>query len=365
MNFGIDQVFCPNSENVRFAPDPNAKFDLFDRVVNVRPNHIVPFGLKGVVIAQLPDLKPSDQFDPIFSIIFDQEFEGAMKINCDSSRTYNLPASSLLNISFGRKRKSAQPNFGIMELNLPPVRSGLGMKETFLSQKHIEKMLTNNQPNYWEDMNRRNQKPAPIPAAAPPINSSHPTSRTHHKPKSTKPNPHQTKNVALLNLENIDRTPSSHTIFARGPSCFSKKFAFDRLKPPSLNQNGQPKSGPPPTNKSLKSNHSYRQSRFYCKLLEDYYQRTRSQAPVYLVKRRSKIPFVQVVVGNQSEPVFETPIKGNPDVNSLQNYAAKLLLEKLNIYNCCTAPNFLLEANSYNDLPFSLPTPPTEWLASP
>jgi len=35
-------------------PDPNASYELFDRVINIRDGYSVPLGLRGTVIGILP-----------------------------------------------------------------------------------------------------------------------------------------------------------------------------------------------------------------------------------------------------------------------------------------------------------------------
>lgn len=48
----------------------------------------------------------------LFSVVFDAEFSGGLSIRCNSNRSYRLPGSALINITYGRGRtnQSHQPN---------------------------------------------------------------------------------------------------------------------------------------------------------------------------------------------------------------------------------------------------------------
>jgi len=52
-------------------PDPDAKFELFDRVVNVRHGYTVPFGLRGTIIGVVT---AAQSRDIEYEIVFDEEF---------------------------------------------------------------------------------------------------------------------------------------------------------------------------------------------------------------------------------------------------------------------------------------------------
>ncbi|KAK9681238.1 Xrn1 helical domain [Popillia japonica] len=84
------------------VPDANSKFQLYDRVVNVRESYTVPLGLRGTVIAVHKSEGESSD-DMLYDIVFDEEFPGGLSLNCCANRGYRLPKSALINKSYGQR----------------------------------------------------------------------------------------------------------------------------------------------------------------------------------------------------------------------------------------------------------------------
>ena len=81
-------------------PDPGTKFEMYDRVVNVRENYTVPLGLRGTIIAihQSPDNISEEN---MYDVVFDEPFLGGLSLNCSENRGYRLPTCALINKSHG------------------------------------------------------------------------------------------------------------------------------------------------------------------------------------------------------------------------------------------------------------------------
>ncbi|KAM8952222.1 5'-3' exoribonuclease 1 isoform 2-T2 [Pelodytes ibericus] len=96
-------LFKPLEQHHGVAPDRDAEFHLFDRVVNVRESFSVPLGLRGTVIG----IKGAERdADVLLEVLFDEEFLGGLTIRCSQSRGYRLPPSALINLSHGNRTES-------------------------------------------------------------------------------------------------------------------------------------------------------------------------------------------------------------------------------------------------------------------
>lgn len=82
-------------------PDPSVNVELFDRIISIRENHIVPFGLKGTIIGI--SRPSSDSSENMYDVLFDEKFEGGMQLNCSMGRGYRLPLNAFINISYGER----------------------------------------------------------------------------------------------------------------------------------------------------------------------------------------------------------------------------------------------------------------------
>lgn len=91
-------IFKPCLSKRAGAPDQDADFFLFDRVVNVREGFSVPLGLRGTVIGVL---KATRQEDRLVEVVFDQEFHGGLALRSSPGKSYRVPRAALINISHG------------------------------------------------------------------------------------------------------------------------------------------------------------------------------------------------------------------------------------------------------------------------
>ncbi|XP_067134846.1 5'-3' exoribonuclease 1 isoform X2 [Centruroides vittatus] len=93
-------LYCPANTVGWSAPDPQAKYELYDRVIAVQENHTVPLGTRGTVIGINENEK---QNETLYTIVFDNEFTGGLELNCSKSRGYQMKPSDLINISYGER----------------------------------------------------------------------------------------------------------------------------------------------------------------------------------------------------------------------------------------------------------------------
>lgn len=104
------------------CPDSKATFYLYDRVVFVRECYTVPVGLKGTVIGiheqQTTNSCTNDQPILLYDVVFDQEFNGGLTLNCSPNRGYRISAQSLINISYGVRLERIKTGGGSNGKNL-------------------------------------------------------------------------------------------------------------------------------------------------------------------------------------------------------------------------------------------------------
>ncbi|XP_072036606.1 5'-3' exoribonuclease 1-like [Amphiura filiformis] len=98
-------LYRPLDHLGNLIPDPEADYQLFDRVVNVRDGYTVPLGMKGIVIGVQQN---TNVLDSLYDVIFDEEFLGGLNLRCTGSRAYRMPPTALMNISFGFRKESGQ-----------------------------------------------------------------------------------------------------------------------------------------------------------------------------------------------------------------------------------------------------------------
>lgn len=93
-------LFKPSGHQGAVLPDKDATFELFDRVVNVKLNVAVPFGLRGTIIGihEAPNSS-----DVLYQVIFDEPFLGGLALRCSSKNVFLLEALALINISYGER----------------------------------------------------------------------------------------------------------------------------------------------------------------------------------------------------------------------------------------------------------------------
>jgi hypothetical protein len=73
----VNSLLQPELYRGNAVPDPDTKFYLLDRVVNVRRGHMVPLGLRGTVIGIQGQF---DSVDGRIDVLFDEPFLGASKL---------------------------------------------------------------------------------------------------------------------------------------------------------------------------------------------------------------------------------------------------------------------------------------------
>ncbi|XP_028587031.2 5'-3' exoribonuclease 1 [Podarcis muralis] len=96
-------LFRPLEQQHGIIPDRDADYRLFDRVVNVRECFSVPLGLRGTVIG----IKgASRESDVLYEVLFDEEFHGGLTIRSSPGRGYRIPASALINLSYGNRSET-------------------------------------------------------------------------------------------------------------------------------------------------------------------------------------------------------------------------------------------------------------------
>ena len=144
LSLNVSQVYCDLPVvTSRAHPDPNAVFKLYDRVVNVKGDFVVPQGLKGVVIGLEDNLDKSS--DTMVTVCFDEPFEGAQMINTNDARAYVLPQCYLMNISHGKDQlvlsKSRRFNS-----QLPPIKHPRKEQFAFPNEQRVDPYYSG---NYW------------------------------------------------------------------------------------------------------------------------------------------------------------------------------------------------------------------------
>ncbi|RCN34015.1 hypothetical protein ANCCAN_20131 [Ancylostoma caninum] len=86
--------------NGRCCADPDADFQLLDRVVYTVQGSTIPFGSQGTVVGIL-----SGKVD----VLFDLEFNSGFKIRGAMNSGACVPKNSLINITYGKERKGRKP----------------------------------------------------------------------------------------------------------------------------------------------------------------------------------------------------------------------------------------------------------------
>ncbi|XP_063965175.1 5'-3' exoribonuclease 1-like [Lytechinus pictus] len=114
-------LYRPMEGQGNLIADPDATYQLFDRVINVREGFTVPLGLRGVVTAIHTG---NTVLDTTYDIVFDEEFPGALELRCTGKRGYRLNASALINISYGQSKvKGHQGHEKTMAVVKPQVKN--------------------------------------------------------------------------------------------------------------------------------------------------------------------------------------------------------------------------------------------------
>ncbi|KRZ07649.1 5'-3' exoribonuclease 1 [Trichinella zimbabwensis] len=101
-NINSNSLFFPLLCCGPIAADPETDFQLFDRVINVRPGYCVPYGMAGTVI-NLPggESHPKGNLE----VLFDRPFVGAMSIRGSKPSAFRLPSFALVNFTYSQRKK--------------------------------------------------------------------------------------------------------------------------------------------------------------------------------------------------------------------------------------------------------------------
>ncbi|XP_026681598.1 5'-3' exoribonuclease 1 isoform X1 [Diaphorina citri] len=95
-----NKLYIPKPTLDKLCPDPDTKFKLFDRVVNIRDCYTVPLGYRGTIIGIV---QGETSYDAMYDVVFDKPFPHGVKIRCSESRGYRMPAQAMINLSYGER----------------------------------------------------------------------------------------------------------------------------------------------------------------------------------------------------------------------------------------------------------------------
>lgn len=93
-------IYKPNLSQGNSLPDKRVVFRLLDRVINVREGFSVPLGLRGTIIGMQNVEKAAEA---VLDVLFDKSFPGGMAIRSSPGRSYRVPGSSVINLTFGER----------------------------------------------------------------------------------------------------------------------------------------------------------------------------------------------------------------------------------------------------------------------
>lgn len=105
-------LYKPNLNPINVAPDPSATFELFDRVVIVRDDYLVPLGLRGTIVSILPTSDPNpvrqeniNLVEYIYDVLFDEPFETGITVpDVAEKRFFKVRPTVLMNLTHGLGR---------------------------------------------------------------------------------------------------------------------------------------------------------------------------------------------------------------------------------------------------------------------
>ncbi|XP_045534425.1 5'-3' exoribonuclease 1 [Papilio machaon] len=108
-------LYKPELHEGNLSPDPKADYEMFDRVVCVSRTMSVPFGLHGTITAvyqpgDCNTVRLADKLNatPSYQVLFDKPFPGGMvEEGFNEPRFYRMQDTKMLNISYGRKLRTA------------------------------------------------------------------------------------------------------------------------------------------------------------------------------------------------------------------------------------------------------------------
>lgn len=352
-------VFCSsNSFGFKTHPDPNARFNLYDRVVNVKAGILVPQGLKGIVIG-IED-SPNDVGNSMITIVFDEEFEGGLKINTKHSCAYSLPQCYLMNISFGKrnKHKANQKAKEMFNCVLPPLKSKHHQKEVFIAPKQkVEDPYYDESKNYWATLNSNGRHSAGQDHQQQPFKSAKQAYQNDVSGKSSgetgkqpqKSQPKQRDHLSVWNKLMASEKPKANATVSTAEneatvfdlSSLSKVEAANKLSKKLIDKI----------------------NKYYSTKLKRHCKQHCKGEPQIVIRNgpTSSASLSLTLVNGQTLAISQT--FRNLSEQQINEEICKLALNKLNL-STVMPPTFILnkpDANLTSD--FTLPTPPVHWLA--
>lgn len=155
----LKHLYCPDLQYGWVPPDSAATYQLFDRVVSVRENIVVPTGYRGTIIGLLPKEENEPQ---MCEVVFDETFTGGLALRCSAHRGYRLSALFLVNISHGSRGQRSQQVYQI------PARRQQQQQPEACAQAMGSRPGANLD-NGWQDLSPQRRQPR---------------NRFHHSPNS-------------------------------------------------------------------------------------------------------------------------------------------------------------------------------------
>lgn len=366
-------VFCSSASfGFKTHPDPNARFNLYDRVVNVKAGIIVPQGLRGIVIG-IED-SPNDAGNSMITIVFDEEFDGGLKINTKYSCAYTLPQCYLMNISFGKKNKqrSNQKTKEMFNCVLPPVKSKHHQKEVFIAPKQkVEDPYYDESKNYWATLHSNGRHSAgqeqPFKAGKAYQNGvAGKSSGESSKQKQQQQQSNKRDHLAVWNKLMASEKSKVSNGDARNEAT---PFDLSSLAKVEVNK-GKTKSGKsePSTEQQQSANKLSKKimdkiNKYYSNKLKRYCKQHLIAEPQIVIRNGpTSSASVSLTLPN-GQTLNVSQMFQNLNEQQTNEEICKLALAKLNV-STVMPPTFILnkpDANLTND--FTLPTPPVHWLA--
>ncbi|XP_044728242.1 5'-3' exoribonuclease 1 isoform X2 [Chrysoperla carnea] len=234
-------LYMPNINMGSLCPDSKATFYLYDRVVFVRECYTVPVGLKGTVIGiheqQTTNSCTNDQPILLYDVVFDQEFNGGLTLNCSPNRGYRISAQSLINISYGVRLERIKTGGNNADQKQSNSWKGKDSNTASINSWRIKDTNQSAHMSTWKGKDSNSQSPN--------INS--------WRGKDSNSQPNSAFAVWNNNVDNIDRR-SSHQVLQNYPAPTNVKQIESRLSGPPINlprETGPPMNLPKETGSSI------------------------------------------------------------------------------------------------------------------
>lgn len=324
--------------------------------MSVKQGIIVPQGLKGVIIG-IED-NQNEAGNSMITVIFDEEFEGGLKINTKSNCAYVLPQCYLINITYGKESRTVKNSKSMFNCVLPPIRSKYNQKESFIAPRQkYEDPYYDESKNYWAKLtNGPNQ-----------YNNNNNNHYNNYK-KAAVQNGVPNKHINSFANRNQSPVPNSQDYQAIWSKIVSGKATTKKEAEPSQSAFSLiPNSVQKPTkNKNKKEDPTPQQLQISLDKLNSYYS---TKLKRYCKKNFKVEPKITIKPNGQAhlnltlpneQPIFYKKAFDNPnDQRTIEEEMCKLALKKLN-KSTIKPPTFVLkDANLLHD--YKIPSPPENW----